>query len=298
MKISTIIPVYNCETYIEQTLEILRLQSFPKRDLEVIVFLDGCTDKTPEIVKKYQKNHSDLHLKIINSSQNVGSSKARNKAASVAVGKYIHFMDCDDLINEDFYTELYKSAENTNCDVAVASFYNEKYPKSSILFDNDIIIKSLQDKIDYTQVDKHGYAWRYLIKRSFWEENDFAFPEDVKYVEDLVLMSKLIYKCNYISLVPGAIYYYKYRANSMLNKNTDSERRDADYKKALSELNNFFTKSHINYSVNKLPVSYIRLFNILPLLSIIDFGNDKKVFLFNFIPLFKIRNKIKIQKYK
>lgn len=298
MKISTIIPVYNCETYIEQILEILRLQSFPKKDLEVIVFLDGCTDKTPEIVKKYQKNHSDLHLKIINSSQNVGSSKARNKAASVAVGKYIHFMDCDDLINEDFYTELYKSAENTNCDVAVASFYNEKYPKSSILFDNAIIIKSLQDKIDYTQVDKHGYAWRYLIKRSFWEENDFAFPEDVKYVEDLVLMNKLIYKCNYISLVPGAIYYYKYRANSMLNKNKDSERRGADYKKALSELNNFFTKSHINYSVNRLPVSYIRLFNILPLLSIIDFGNDKKVFLFNFIPLFKIRNKIKIQKYK
>lgn len=298
MKISTIIPVYNCETYIEQTLEILRLQSFPKKDLEVIVFLDGCTDKTPEIVKKYQKNHSDLHLKIINSSQNVGLSKARNKAASVAVGKYIHFMDCDDLINEDFYTELYKSAENTNCDVAVASFYNEKYPKISMFFDKDIIIKSLQDKIDYTQVDKHGYAWRYLIKRSFWEENDFAFPEDVKYVEDLVLMNKLIYKCNYISLVPGAIYYYKYRANSMLNKNTDSERRDADYKKALSELNNFFTKSHINYSVNRLPVSYIRLFNILPLLSIIDFGNDKKVFLFNFIPLFKIRNKIKIQKYK
>lgn len=296
MKISTILPVYNCENYIEQTLDVLRLQTFQKKDFEVILILDCCKDKTETIVNKYKHIHPNFNLRIIKNTTNCGPSVSRNKALKIAKGNYLHFMDADDLMNVDFYKEMYDAAEETAADVAVASFYNEKYPKSSVFFNKEIIVKSLQDKIDYTKVDMHGYAWRYLIKRSFWKKNNFSFPEDMKYVEDLVLMNKVVCFCNHICLVPNAVYYYKYRSNSMLNKNADFERRDADYKKALSELKIFLTETGVNCSANKNFTVYIRLFNILPFFSIVNLGNDKKIFLFNFIPLFKIRNKIKMQR--
>ena len=65
MKISVIIPAYNCAKYIGQTLDCVRLQSFPQRDLEAIVYIDGSRDNTSDVVHSYAKKHPDFNLKII-----------------------------------------------------------------------------------------------------------------------------------------------------------------------------------------------------------------------------------------
>lgn len=65
MKISVIIPAYNCEKYIAQTLDCIRTQTFPSRELEVLVALDAPTDNTAQVVKDYASKWQDFNLRII-----------------------------------------------------------------------------------------------------------------------------------------------------------------------------------------------------------------------------------------
>jgi len=92
-KVSVIIPVYNAEKFISETIESVVAQTYP--DWEIIAVDDGSTDKTPEILKEYAKK---LPKKVrVIAQKNSGVSIARNNAIAVAKGEYIAFLDHDDL---------------------------------------------------------------------------------------------------------------------------------------------------------------------------------------------------------
>ena len=87
-KVSVIIPVYNCERYIVESLDSVFSQDYP--DLEVIVINDGSTDGSLEILEQYERP-----IFIINQ-ENSGSAVARNAGMAKARGEYIAFLDSDD----------------------------------------------------------------------------------------------------------------------------------------------------------------------------------------------------------
>ncbi len=88
--LSVIVPAYNVENYIAETIVSLQKQTF--QDLEIIIVNDGSTDKTLEIVNQFQK---DAKIKIINQ-ENQGCCAARNSGIGIARGEYIGFCDADD----------------------------------------------------------------------------------------------------------------------------------------------------------------------------------------------------------
>lgn len=92
--ISVIIPTYNNQNTILETIESIQKQSYS--DLEILVINDGSTDKTLEVLKTV----TDERLKIF-SYENGGVSVARNRGISLAKGKYIAFIDADDLWTVD-----------------------------------------------------------------------------------------------------------------------------------------------------------------------------------------------------
>jgi len=92
-KISIIIPVYNAEKFISETIESVIAQTY--QDWEIIAVDDGSTDKTPEILKEYEKKLSKK-LRVI-TQKNSGVSIARNTGIAAAKGEYIAFLDHDDL---------------------------------------------------------------------------------------------------------------------------------------------------------------------------------------------------------
>ena len=92
-KVSVIVPVYNCEKYIERCMDSLINQTLA--DIEIIVIDDESKDTTFEILKEYEKK--DKRIKLM-TKKNSGVSSSRNKGMEIATGKYIAFVDGDDWI--------------------------------------------------------------------------------------------------------------------------------------------------------------------------------------------------------
>lgn len=90
-KVSVLMPVYNGEKYIAQAIESVLSQSF--RDFELIVIDDGSIDKSAEIVASY----NDQRVRYVANPRNLGLAGARNRAIEVASGKYLAWLDCDDI---------------------------------------------------------------------------------------------------------------------------------------------------------------------------------------------------------
>jgi glycosyltransferase involved in cell wall biosynthesis len=91
-KVSVVMPVYNAEKYIAETIESILSQTF--EDFEFIIVNDCSTDKTREIIEKYAKQ--DRRIRLINNEVNLKVSKAANKGVELAKGEYIARTDSDD----------------------------------------------------------------------------------------------------------------------------------------------------------------------------------------------------------
>src|SRR5690554_3992707 len=96
-KVSVIIPVYNMEEYLADTLESVLSSDYP--NFEVIVMDDGSTDESLAIAKSYAENDSRIR---VYSKPNEGASSARNRAIYMAHGRYILPIDGDDLIANNY----------------------------------------------------------------------------------------------------------------------------------------------------------------------------------------------------
>jgi teichuronic acid biosynthesis glycosyltransferase TuaG len=92
-KVSVITPLYNAEKYIGTTIESVLNQTYS--NWEMIIVDDGSADKGLEIAEKFAR--IEERIKIISGNKNMGAAKARNKAIEAATGRFIAFLDSDDL---------------------------------------------------------------------------------------------------------------------------------------------------------------------------------------------------------
>ena len=116
--VSLIIPAYNAEDYIARSIDSALASDFS--NLELVIVNDGSSDNTQKIIEWYAKNYPNI---VALQKENGGVADTRNVGIKAAKGKYIAFMDNDDLIRSDMISSLYKSIEKNNCDVAIAPLY-------------------------------------------------------------------------------------------------------------------------------------------------------------------------------
>ena len=110
-RLSIIIPFYNVEQYIAQCLDSVYDQDIPENEYEVICVNDASPDASVDIVKRYQKEHSNLIL--IEHDRNKKLGAARNTGRKVAIGKYIWNVDSDDKIAPNCLNNLLKYIKGT-----------------------------------------------------------------------------------------------------------------------------------------------------------------------------------------
>lgn len=94
-KVSIIVPVYNAEKYILETIEHVAAQTY--EDWELLLVVDGCRDRSAQVIREYQETKQEDRLRIIAREENMGAAKARNRGLQEAAGRYIAYVDADDL---------------------------------------------------------------------------------------------------------------------------------------------------------------------------------------------------------
>jgi len=164
--VSVIIPVYNAENYIEETLKSVFNQSYT--DYEIIVVDDGSTDNTPEILNRY--GDKIIYIRQENSG---GPSSPRNRGIKIAKGKYIALFDSDDLMFE----KKLQSDVNIldNCPDVSLVFSNfvvleKDGPRRSSWFDKENV-KTIIDSIPKKKIDINAYRFERPIYHEILNNN-------------------------------------------------------------------------------------------------------------------------------
>lgn len=115
VSVSIIVPCYNVAAYLDQCMESLAGQSM--EDIEIICVNDGSSDRTAEILREWRDR--DGRVRVIDR-KNSGVSAARNSGMEAAAGKYIGFVDPDDVVERNMFRRLFDAAVEKDADVRCA----------------------------------------------------------------------------------------------------------------------------------------------------------------------------------
>lgn len=144
--VSVIIPVYNGEATVKETIESVLHQTY--QNIEIIIVDDGSTDSTPQIIQSYLKKYENI--KEI-TKPNGGISSARNIGIGVSNGEYICFCDADDLYDQSFVEQMYKNIVENDVDWVHCRGVNlkgdKKMPRSERLPEGIYQHIDLKDKV-------------------------------------------------------------------------------------------------------------------------------------------------------
>lgn len=94
-QISIVVPVYNAENYIRQTVDMVRRQIFT--DWELILVEDCSIDHSAAVLRALEQELQDKRIRVIYKKQNEGAARARNTGIDAASGRYLAFLDADDI---------------------------------------------------------------------------------------------------------------------------------------------------------------------------------------------------------
>ena len=224
-KISVIIPVYNTQDYIEETLMSLLNQTMID-DIEVLMIDDGSTDDSRHIIERYALDYDNFHAYH---KENEGQGIARNYALKLARGQYIHFFDSDDYLPPDAYEILYNHASQNNNDIVVSnvsyfSFYNNW---ENILFENSYN-KLSQNVASTTPEEYPDMLWdtitcNKLYDREFLEKHNIRFPDRKIFFEDIPFSLESYLLADSVGIIKDDLYYWRFR-----NDKTSTTQQDLD----------------------------------------------------------------------
>ncbi len=144
-RVSIITPSYNSEKFISET--ILSVQNQTYLNWEMIIVDDGSQDKTVEIIQKFIDNDSRIYL--IRLKKNSGAAKARNFGIEKVTGKYMTFLDADDIWFPDFIKSSIKAIKETGINFVFSS-YKRSNENLEFIYSDFIVPK----KVTYTDILK------------------------------------------------------------------------------------------------------------------------------------------------
>ena len=213
IKISVVMPIYNAGEYLSRAISDVLRQTV--REIELICVNDGSTDDSFDILEDLQ--HDDERITLI-SEDNFGPSVARNRGLKEATGKYIMFLDADDMFEPTLLETLYDIAERDNLDVAVTGFdiYNDSQnrifpateePNAAIFEKGRVTSKN--EYPDNILSSTTGYVWNKLFRASFLHDKKLAFDPDLYVFEDVHFTCSAMATAERVGMAAGTLVHHR-----------------------------------------------------------------------------------------
>lgn len=213
MEISVIVPVYNVEDYLSECLDSLCSQWI--EGMEIILVDDGSTDLSGEICDQYASNYQ--YISVIHQ-KNKGLGGARNSGTLAACGRYIAWIDSDDVVTSNWVETILNVIHNDAPDAIVYDFYRfGNGRRKNIVYGRNegFVNKTLFLEDVVRDIRLQSFVWQKILRREFCEKA--LFVEDKLPLEDYEMIYRLLYSTTSIYYVPKQLYGYRVRKNSLIH---------------------------------------------------------------------------------
>ena len=226
--VSIIVPVYNVEKWLKECLESLINQTYS--EYEIILIDDGSKDNSGRICDEFAAINQSIQVLHQN---NQGVSAARNNGLKYAKGKYVVFVDPDDIIAKEYLEILVNTIENSNSEMAIVNYSSdyEKFSHRNIQKNRIYNIKAeyiLEHILDGKSYD--SYLWNRIFIRNIISENCILFNENISIWEDLYFVIeylRCIKQCVYNDCI---LYFYRQRYNSAISNSKSIDKLNSKVK--------------------------------------------------------------------
>ena len=273
VKVSVIIPIYNAKATILECLNALISQTY--RQIEIILVDDGSTDGSKDEIESLIEKDKRISYYRKN---NEGVSAARNMGLMKAKGKYIMFVDADDVVHCEMIKTMVTAYEKSNADLVVCKYtinkedINNKNKNYSVtkMYRNSYLQETF---IPTKQIA--AFVWNRLYKADLISIQNLCFAEQIKVCEDTLFNYCYAMKCDKIVAIDTPLYFYNINDNSaMFSAKFNSNKLTANlaYDYMLSNEKNKRIISYIEISC----MQFNEIVNLQIIMQNIPVGEDVK----------------------
>jgi glycosyltransferase involved in cell wall biosynthesis len=277
IKVSVILPIYNEEKYLSYCLKTICNQTL--KEIEIICVDDGSTDKSLDILEKFQLKDSRI---IIIKQQNGGAGTARNNGLHKARGQYVSFLDSDDFFEPDMLELAYQKCEKFSADFCV--FRSNRYYDQSKVFEEipwTIKQRFIPNKEVFSSADVsqyifqifNGWAWDKLYRKSFILKTGLLF-QNLRTTNDAYFVFMANTEAKQIVILDKVLAHHRVEMTNSLSV-TREKSWDCSFQAIMAIENalknrktmDMFRQSFINWAIHFI------LWNIMTLK-----GEEKKIY--------------------
>lgn len=217
-KITIIVPVYNVEKYLRDSIESSTNQTY--QNIEILLIDDGSKDSSGIICDEYA--NKDSRIKVIHQ-ENKGLSGARNTGLDEATGEYIMFLDSDDTLKKDACENLLTEIEKTGADFVIGNYTN--MDDDGTVWEKPIFDKNKYSKykLSIKDYEKSFYlmnsgVWNKIFRKSFLDELEIKFENRLP-AEDAIFTTYCFIKSKNVYYIPEIVYNYRLRFSDSISTN-------------------------------------------------------------------------------
>lgn len=243
--LSFLLPVYNVKDYLEDCIQSIVQQDLEGIEYEIICIDDNSTDGSYEYLLELAKKKQGIT--ILKNAENKGVSYTRNRLIREAKGKYVWFVDPDDMVFKNAAKSFLYKAEEVNADILLGNYIRvEETTKGNADYVTnwDMIGTNPEQKKQYLPIDQHGkmmcsvcpglFLRSFLLENNLWMNEKMIAQEDTLFYYEFSLKTKNVYKWE----VP--CYLYRQRKSSVMN--THNEERNKKYYISMREMLKVYIK--------------------------------------------------------
>jgi glycosyltransferase involved in cell wall biosynthesis len=223
-KISILIPAFEAEKFICETLDSIAEQSFT--DFEIIISIDASSDETGCAIEKWCRDHGDIRTEVIHQRHRLGQIRNVNFLLGRCESKYFMIMPHDDLLHKDYLRELIQCLEANDQAILAFSDIQAFGDLNRSIVQEPTQGNRLERTLHYLRNNAGAEPFRGLVNRTLLPEPVFLFGNDCSdFAADTTWVIRLAMQGELIR-VPEVLYQKRFHANSLFSPWETTERSE------------------------------------------------------------------------